>query len=231
MSAQASVPEALSGRRVLVIVDNCEHVLDAAGELIELIERRAPTVTVLATSREGLGVAGEQQWPVGSLDTGAGSAAVRLFVDRARDAVPGFDPSLEESAIVEVCERLDGIALAIELAAARMRSMSASQVRDRLNVLKAGFRMNADVAVGWLTILFNRLGDSRTAATIYGLASLQNIPFINGIDDTLNQLRDTLGGEQFDSCVHAGRTLDRHQAITYTQQHVALTLEQLADNS
>ena len=85
-SVADSVAVALSGRHMLVVVDNCEHVLDAAAEVVETILARTTTVKVLATSREGLRVAGEQVWPVPSLDVaaGVGSAAVELFVDRAR---------------------------------------------------------------------------------------------------------------------------------------------------
>ena len=92
---------------------------------------------ILATSREGLGVADEQLWLVPSLDVGAGidSAAVNLFVERARSVVSDFSLSQpgEADAVVEICRSLDGIPLAIELAASRMASMSASEVRDRLD--------------------------------------------------------------------------------------------------
>ena len=83
---------ALEGRVRLLVFDNCEHVLDAAADLIEAILAHSATVTILATSREGLGVADEQLWPVPSLDVGAGidSAAVNLFVERARSVVPRF---------------------------------------------------------------------------------------------------------------------------------------------
>jgi predicted ATPase len=91
-------------------------------------------VRILATSREGLGVADEQRWPVASLDVGAGieSAAANLFVDRARSVDSGFLVADQAAAVVEVCRRLDGIPLAIELAASRMQSMTATEVRDRL---------------------------------------------------------------------------------------------------
>ena len=117
--------------------DNCEHVLDAAADLIEAILAHSATVRILATSREGLGVADEQLWLVPSLDVGAGtdSAAVSLFVERARSVAPRFSlaqPS-EAVAVVEICRRLDGIPLAIELAASRMASMTASEVCDRLD--------------------------------------------------------------------------------------------------
>ena len=95
------------------------------------------SVKILATSREGLGAVDEQVWPVPSLDVGAGidSAAVTLFVERARSAAPRFSLAKadEASAVVEICGRLDGIPLAIELAASRMPSMTASEVRDRLD--------------------------------------------------------------------------------------------------
>ena len=118
--------------------DNCEHVLDAAADLVEAILAHSATVTILATSREGLGVADEQLWPVPSLDVGAGidSAAVNLFVERAHSVVAATSrwPQPDEAAaVVEICRRLDGIPLAIELAASRMASMTASEVRDRLD--------------------------------------------------------------------------------------------------
>jgi predicted ATPase len=94
-------------------------------------------VRVVATSREGLGVAQEQVWPVPSLDIGAGidSASVSLFVERAQGIAPGFAMvnGDEAAAVVEICQRLEGIPLAIELAASRMASMTASEVRDRLD--------------------------------------------------------------------------------------------------
>ena len=132
-----SVAVALSGRHMLVVVDNCEHVLEAAAEVVEKILAGTTAVKVLATSREGLRVAGEQVWPVPSLEVaaGVGSAAVELFVARARAVAPGFglaDPD-DAAAVIDMCRRLDGMALAIELAAARMVSMSPQDVRDRLD--------------------------------------------------------------------------------------------------
>ena len=136
MSMVECVALALSGRRLLIVVDNCEHVLDAAAGMIEAILARAPTVKVIATSREGLRVEAEQLWPVPSLDVsdGVDSPAVELFVERARAVNPGFslDNDADKMAVTDVCRRLDGIALAIELAAARMVSMSPQEVSDRL---------------------------------------------------------------------------------------------------
>ena len=132
-----SVASALEGRVRLLVFDNCEHVLDAAADLIEAILAHSATVKILATSREGLGVTDEHLWPVPSLDFDAGinSVAVSLFIERAQAVSPRFAVSNanEAAAVVEICRRLDGIPLAIELAASRMASMTASEVRDRLD--------------------------------------------------------------------------------------------------
>jgi predicted ATPase len=136
-SVSESVAAALEGRVRLLVFDNCEHVLDAAADLVDAILKRSATVKVLATSREGLGVLDEQVWPVRSLDAAAGieSAAVSLFVERAQGISPGFSMADgdEAAAVTEICQRLDGIPLAIELAASRMASMTASEVLDRLD--------------------------------------------------------------------------------------------------
>ena len=132
-----SVAAALEGRIRLLVFDNCEHVLDAAADVVEAILAQSATVRIVATSREGLGVADEQLWPVPSLDVGAGidSSAVALFVERARNVAPRFSlaDADESTAVTEICRRLDGIPLAIELAASRMASMTAGEVRDRLD--------------------------------------------------------------------------------------------------
>jgi predicted ATPase len=136
-SVAQSVAAALEGRVRLLVFDNCEHVLDAAADLVESILAQSATVRILATSREGLGIPDEQLWLVPSLDVGAGvdSAAVALFVERAQHVSPRFSVTAadEADAVVEICRRLDGIPLAIELAASRMASMTASEVRDRLD--------------------------------------------------------------------------------------------------
>jgi hypothetical protein len=132
-----SVAAALEGRVRLLVFDNCEHVLDAAADLIEAILAHSARVRILATSREGLGAPDEQVWLVRSLDATGGiySAAVSLFVERAQGIAPGFSivGGDEAAAVTEICQRLDGIPLAIELAASRMASMTANEVRDRLD--------------------------------------------------------------------------------------------------
>ena len=136
LSMSDSIVGALSNRRMLIVFDNCEHVIDAAAELLEAVLARTPRVKVIATSREGLRVGPEHLWQVPSLDLqgGAQSAAVELFIERARSVLTGFEMAddTDVAAVTEICERLDGIALAIELAAARMVSMTATEVRDRL---------------------------------------------------------------------------------------------------
>jgi predicted ATPase/class 3 adenylate cyclase len=136
-SVAQSVAAALEGRVRLLVLDNCEHLLDAAADLIEAILAASATTKVVATSREGLGIVDERLWPVPSLDVGAGidSAAVSLFIERAQAVSPGFSVANadEAAAVVEICRRLDGIPLAIELAASRMAAMTAGEVRDRLD--------------------------------------------------------------------------------------------------
>jgi predicted ATPase len=123
-----SVATALEGRVRLLVFDNCEHVLDAVAHLVETILAHSASVTILATSREGLAVADEQLWPVPSLDA---DAAVDLFTERARRVAPAFSVD-DVSAVAEICRRLDGIPLAIELAASRISSMAVDEIRDRL---------------------------------------------------------------------------------------------------
>ena len=128
--------EALAGyldrRRVLVVLDNCEHLLDACGGLAEVLLGRCPDLHVLATSREALGVDGEQVFRVPSLRVD--TDAVQLFVDRARavGARLDLDP-VGVDVVREICRRLDGIPLAIELAAARTTHLNQSQIHDRLS--------------------------------------------------------------------------------------------------
>ncbi|MFB8753137.1 AfsR/SARP family transcriptional regulator [Streptomyces parvulus] len=120
-------------RRMLIVLDNCEHVVDAAARLTEELLARCPHLTVLATSREPLGVPGESLRPVEPLPE---PAALRLLADRGVAARPGFRPDADEdtaAACAEICRRLDGLPLAIELAAARLRMLTPRQIADRLD--------------------------------------------------------------------------------------------------
>jgi predicted ATPase/DNA-binding CsgD family transcriptional regulator len=131
-----TVADALAGRQTLLVVDNCEHVLTAAGVAIEAILARSASVHVLATSREILGLDGETVLRVAplALEGGETSDAVTLFVERALAVRSDFGLREPETAaaVTDICETLDGLPLGIELAAARMAGMSALEVRDRL---------------------------------------------------------------------------------------------------
>ncbi|HEX6134445.1 MAG TPA: BTAD domain-containing putative transcriptional regulator [Longimicrobiales bacterium] len=138
-----AVAEYLAGRRALIVLDNCEHVIEAVAELAAPLLREAPNVHILTTSRERLAVPGERAIPIPplglpsrrarELDALLGSEAVRLFIDRAAAVMPAFTvDAVTVAAIAEICIRLDGIPLAIELAAARMNVLAPRQIADRL---------------------------------------------------------------------------------------------------
>lgn len=150
--------DSLRPRMMLLVVDNCEHVLDAASRLVESLARRCPKITVLATSREGLGVGGEHVWPVLPLPvpppTASGgqveaSPAVVLFLDRVRAGRADFRlDDANTDAVVEICRGLDGLPLALEIAAARLRVLTAQdlahRLRDRFALLTTGPRAEGD---------------------------------------------------------------------------------------
>ena len=138
-----SLLQFVGGRQMLVILDNCEHLLDASATVTAALLGRCPRLTVMATSREPIGVPGEVTWRVPSLSLG--DDAVRLFGDRARHARPGFSINDDNAAAVdEICRRLDGMPLAIELAAARVRALSPKEIlaglQDRFRPLTGGSR-------------------------------------------------------------------------------------------
>jgi predicted ATPase/DNA-binding CsgD family transcriptional regulator len=129
-----TLADALRPRRMLLALDNCEHLLEECARVCHRLLTAAPDVRLLTTSREALRVAGETVWPVPPLPVSPQlSDAVRLFTERAAAALPSFTllPSNAEPA-AEICRRLDGIPLAIELAAARVRALSVPQILDRL---------------------------------------------------------------------------------------------------
>jgi predicted ATPase/DNA-binding SARP family transcriptional activator len=138
-SAQEALAAHLAARQAIVVLDNCEHVIDACARLAEDLLRAGPGVRVLATSREPLHCEGEVAWRVPSL-----AEASRLFAERAA-ADPDFAPTEQDTATIEeICRRLDGMPLAIELAAARVAALSVEQIAarlgDSLDVLAAGSR-------------------------------------------------------------------------------------------
>jgi predicted ATPase len=156
LPAAEAVQRHLANQRVLIVLDNCEHLVTVCASLATALLRYCPDVTILATSREALGIEGEARYAVAPLglpapdeayDPGylAGFEAVRLFVDRARTAEPSFELTAgNASAVAQICVRLDGIPLALELAAARIRGLSADELAarldDRFRILARGSR-------------------------------------------------------------------------------------------
>jgi predicted ATPase/DNA-binding SARP family transcriptional activator len=137
----ANIVERFSAHPMLLVLDNCEHVVDAAAALVAQLLRECPQMKVLATSREALGVAGERTIAVPPLSVPADDAlptvreadATALFVERAQDVRAGFELTQRNAkAVARICRRLDGIPLAIELAAARMRALDPDQLAERL---------------------------------------------------------------------------------------------------
>ncbi|MFE5334062.1 BTAD domain-containing putative transcriptional regulator [Embleya sp. NPDC056575] len=134
---------ALASRRLLLVLDTCEHVVDAVATVAEGLLRAAPGLRILATAREPLAVPGERLWPVSPLpvpvseaapEEAMGHAAVELFVERVAATVPGFRLDADNAAdVVTICRRLDGIPLALELAAGRVRGLGVAEVAARLD--------------------------------------------------------------------------------------------------
>jgi predicted ATPase/DNA-binding SARP family transcriptional activator len=165
-SAEERLTEMLATRSLLLILDNCEHLLDACALLADLLLTDCPELRILATSRQALGISGEQIYPVRSLALPSAQeieahpgllsteknpaflldyASIQLFVQRAVQANPAFRLDRRNAqAVVEICRRLDGIPLAIEMAAARVRSLSVSDIQtrlsDRFRLLTSGSR-------------------------------------------------------------------------------------------
>jgi non-specific serine/threonine protein kinase len=127
----------LSGRRLLLVLDTCEHLLDACSGVVEVLLKAAPGLRVLATSRQALGVSGERVLklaPLETADTVSRPAAVTLFEERAASATGGFVVDDDNRrTVVRLCQRLEGLPLALELAAGQLRRLSLEQLSDRLD--------------------------------------------------------------------------------------------------
>ncbi|MBK7317670.1 protein kinase [Candidatus Villigracilis affinis] len=155
-SAQELINEYLQDKNTLIVLDNCEHLIEASAKISYALLNHAPALKILASSREALGVKGEMAWHVPSLsvpdinhlpefDELSQYESIRLFVERATLAKPNFTATKENAAfIAQVCSRLDGIPLAIELAASRVKALSVDQIAarldDRFRLLTGGSR-------------------------------------------------------------------------------------------
>lgn len=152
---RGALQDFVRSKEIFIVLDNCEHLIQACAELADMLARAAPRLKILATSREALGIAGEHIYPVSSLalpeaqqsfvDLLKQSDAVHLFLDRALAVRPDFQITYENaSTVIQICARLDGIPLAIELAAARVKDLSVEQIAarldDRFRLLTAGSR-------------------------------------------------------------------------------------------
>ena len=262
----------LADRDVLLILDNCEHLLDATALLVEEVLARCAGVKVLATSREALNVGGENAWSLGSLslppDQVSGLAALvesdaaALFVERAQSARSGFTPSEEDvHAIAEICRRLDGMPLAIELAAARVRALPVTEVGarigDRFRFLIGGSRtalarqrtLEATVAWSYQLLepaeqhLFDRLSVfagsfSLDAAEVVSVGI--DIDVLTGVaslvEKSLLELRDATGHARYRMLetlrmFGRDRLLDRDDAAQARNQLVQWATQFVAESS
>jgi non-specific serine/threonine protein kinase len=244
-----TLPEVLRRKRLLLVLDNCEHLIDACAQLAARLLETCPDLSILATSREPLQIAGEQRRPVRPLDVPDPNAAapvealgevasVRLFVERAHAIDPDF--ALTETNapwVVQVCARLDGIPLAIELAASRIGVLSAEQIAARLDgsfrLLTGGTRagptrqQTMEAALDWS---YDLLSDAERAAfralsTFAGGFDLDAAERVRGApraDDVLDVLTSLVDK----SLVIAERTHQgrRYRLLEPVRQYAALRL-------
>jgi predicted ATPase/class 3 adenylate cyclase/DNA-binding CsgD family transcriptional regulator len=234
----------VADRRMLIVLDNCEHLLDASAALVVALLGSSAKLTLLATSREAIGVAGEVAWRMPSLSLA--DEAIELFVDRARHARPDFAVSDDNAATVaEICARLDGLPLAIELAAARVRALSLTEIldslHDRFRLLTGGARtavrrqQTLRASVDWshalLTeperVLFRRLAafmgglDLDAAQAVAGSGEVQRFQVL----DQLTLLVDKSLVVAFDLTRSQGRT--RYRLLETVRQYA---LEKLGES-
>ena len=234
----------LANRRALVVMDNCEHVIAAAAVFVERVLAAGPRVRVLATSRESLDIPGESAWRVPSLSLDGDADALALFAERAADAQPGFgldDPATRASAVA-VCRRLDGIPLAIELAAARAKVLSVDQIAahldERFRLLTRGGRtavarqQTLQGAIGWSydllnpqeRELFDTLGGFSGEFDLDAVASVANRDHLEALD-LVEQLVNK-------SMVEAYPSRDRYRLLETLRQYAwerLVTTERLGE--
>jgi predicted ATPase/class 3 adenylate cyclase/DNA-binding CsgD family transcriptional regulator len=211
-------------RRMLILLDNCEHLLDSSAALVIALLGACPALTLLATSREPIGVTGEVSWRVPSLSLA--DEAIELFSDRARRTKPEFRVTAENSeAVTEICRRLDGLPLAIELAAARVRALSPDEIvgslHDQFRLLTGGARtavrrqQTLRASVDWShallsepeQVLFRRLAvffggfDVDSAQAVAGDAGMERYQVLDQltllVDKSLVVAEDTRHGTRY----------------------------------
>jgi non-specific serine/threonine protein kinase len=238
---------ALGSRKVLLILDNCEHHLPVCAEIVERLVRSCARVHVLATSREPIRLAGEIVWPVPPLstpeaadcrvDTLARSASVRVFLERAQATSPDFTLTTSNaSAIGEICRKLDGLPLALELAAPRLQVLTLEELSSRLNdglqLLTVGppgsptRHQRLEATIGWSyhllapsdQALFDRLsvfGGSFSLAAAQSVCASDSMGALEGIthlvDHSLLSVSAVAGDERRFALLHTLRVVGREQ--------------------
>lgn len=252
----AAVIETLRGRQSLLVLDNCEHLVDAIAAMAESLLLECPTLRVLATSREALGVGGERAWLVPGLALPssddavpakiAASPAVRLFVDRAQAALATFTLDASNAvAVAQICHRLDGLPLAIELAAARVRALPAEQLARRLDdafhVLTSGARTAVSrhrtlrAAIDWSYALLDErervlLQRLSVFAGDFTLAAAEEVAAGVGIDagDVLDEIGSLVDKSLVGMREEGGHA--RYHLLETIRQYGAAALEQTGDH-
>ena len=253
MSWAESVSDYLRPKQLLLVLDNCEHLIGSARDLAEQVLRECPGVRILTTSREGLGVAGEHVWALRSLPVPkptetdiASTDAVILFTERAEAARASFTlDATNAGAVGEICRRLDGIPLAIELAAARVVSMTASEIRglldERFRLLTGGRRKTVErhqtlrATVDWSysllieaeRIVFDRLG---VFAGGFDAAAAQAVATGDGIEawDVLDALTELVAKSLIVAEDATGDTT-RYQLLETMGQYARERLDEAGD--
>src|SRR5436190_2290392 len=197
MGAMQLIVDQLRGDKALLVFDNCEHVIHAAAVAAEAILRGCSRATILTTTREALGIAGEQTWLVPPLSV---QDATQLFVERARAVAPSFAIDAQNAdAVARICTRLDGIPLAIELAAARVKVLTVEQILERLSdafrLLSSGSRTlprhrTIRETIDWSYRLLSPDEQEllRLLAVFAGTFTLEAAEAVCGCDDVLTHL-------------------------------------------
>lgn len=239
----------LRDRQLLLVLDNCEHVVTAVAHVVADLLESCPNLTVLATSREGLGLPGESLWQVPSLSLAAAGAeplesdAVQLFISRAKAVNPAFNlDSTSLAAIAQLCERLDGMPLAIELAAARVSMLTPAQIADRLDdrfrLLTGGARtalprhQTLEATVDWSyellaeeeRLLFRRLAAFRGGFT---LDAAEQIGSGHGVEES--EVLDLVGQLVAKSMVVRDEVTGRFEMLETLRQYALRKLTETAD--
>ena len=230
--------DALTGRDLLLVLDNCEHVVDGAARLAQTLLEHAPGLRVLATSREPLGVPGEVLHPVDALGD---DEATRLFADRGAAVLPGFAVTgAVRETVVEICRRLDGQPLAIELAAARLRTLGPEEIRrrldDRFRLLTSGARtalprhrtLRAVVDWSWDLLGEPERALARRLAVFAGGATEDAVRRVCGLgDDTLDVLSSLVDKSLLVAVRHDGPT--RYRMLETIREYAGLRLDEAGE--